>query len=169
MTRKFAVKPYFKKPRSLRSKPLLTIRDMAEKTKPATRKRARKVAILSVKASPAPPQYRGWVTYRVLTRNTVNQHEYVITVLAPQPRVYAIDKVIIDSPVPLFVFTYEYALAKRGNAFIYRSNGDPPVMKNPSNRPGLDHHAYAAVRHLITATRSIRRLTPQQVAERHAQ
>lgn len=166
MTRKFAVKPHFKRPKALRKKPLLTLREMAEKTPTSTRKLSNKVAILRVKQQAGPSHLPGWVTYILRTKNMENKHEYLVTVFAPQERVLSSDKIIVDSECPLFVFRYEYALARRGNAFIYRSNGDPPHSTNPGMRPGVDHHVYASFKHLLRSTKKYKRLTAKEVQAR---
>lgn len=167
MTRKFAMKPHFRTPRRVRKTPTLTLREMAEKTPPATRKRSNKVAILRVKKQTTLPVMglKGWTTYILSTKNMENKHEYRVTIFAPQDNVMSKDKVIVDSECPLHVFRYEYSLAKRGNAFIYRSNGDPPLSTNPSMRAGVDHHVYAAFKFLLRATKKYKRLTPKQVEE----
>lgn len=169
MTRKFAMKPHFRTPRRLRKTPLLSLREIAERTLPATRKRANKVAILRVKKQPALPVMglQGWTTYILSTKNMENKHEYRVTIFVPQDKVMSKDKVMVDSECPAHVFRWEYALARRGNAFIYRSNGDPPHSTNPSNRAGVDHHVYAAFKFLLRATKKYKRLTPKQVEEMH--
>lgn len=157
-----SVRPYFKTPRRLRKTPLLTVRELAEKTPSRIRRNVKNVAIRDVRVGKTPKLLDGYVTYRVDTINMENKHRYIITVFCPTPRVKADSKVIIDSPVPLYVFTYEYSNARRGNGFIYRTNGEPPVQKNPRNLPGLDHHAYAALRYLINKTRDIARQRREQ-------
>jgi hypothetical protein len=47
-------------------------------------------------------------------------------------------------------------MAKRGNAFIYRSNGDRPIQTNPSEKPGIDHHVYASIKWLAKNSKNVR-------------
>lgn len=152
MTFKFGVSPYFKKPKRLRKTPKLTIRDIAERIPQSVRMNSRKVGVISVKRGRAPAFLEGWTVYRVITQNTSNGHRYRISIFSPKRNITLDSLVIIDSPNPLFVFRYEYALAKRGNAYIYRTNGDPPTITNPRLIPGFDHHTYRAIQYLIRNT-----------------
>lgn len=153
MTLKFQVKPYNKVPKRLRNTPRLTVEQILEKVLPATKKRSRVVRINGARVARTPKFLPGWTVYRVDTQNTENRHRYIITIFTPTTLIRKDTKIIVDSPNPLFVFRYEWAMAKRGNAFIYRSNGQPPVQTNPGGRPGLDHHAYAALRFLLKESR----------------
>ena len=125
---------------------------MKYSTKETIRK-AKQVAVLEFNTMRTPAVLKGWTTYRLQTINTENGHRYRITIFSPTPRVTPKTLLMVDSPNPLFVFYYEYAVAKRGNAFIYRSNGEPPANTNPRMRPGLDHHTIAALRYLVKRTK----------------
>lgn len=166
MTMKFAVKPYYKTPKRMRKTPLLTVSDIANKTHPATRKRSRVVKINGCRIARTPRFMEGWTTYRVDTTNMENKHRYIITIFAPDPVVRRDSKVIIDSPNPLHAFKYEFALARRGNSFIYRSNGQPPHQTNPGQIPGMDHHAYAALRFLVKESKVLSKPLRDKLARR---
>lgn len=124
MTLKFQIKPYTKVPQRLVSKPRLTVEDMFKKSTKNSRDKAKKVRILSMQKMRTPKILKDWFTYRLMTQNMENGHRYKITIFSPTLLIKPKTKVIIDSPNANFVYRYEYALAKRGNAFIYRSNGD---------------------------------------------
>ncbi len=47
-----------------------------------------------------------------------------------------------------FLFTDEVALHKRGNADIYFSNGEDPVIKNPKMRPQICKHLIAVLKEI---------------------
>lgn len=153
MTLKYQVKPYFQAPYRLKRTPYYTVSDLAQRTVGPTKKRSRIVRINGVRVARTPKFLTGWTVYRVDTENTENKHRYIITVFSPTPVIKGSTKVIIDSPNPLGVFRYEWALAKRGNSFIYRCNGQPPEMTNPGGKVGLDHHAYAALKFLVKQSR----------------
>lgn len=157
MTLKFQVKPHFKTPKRIKKNPLLTVQEIASKTHPATRKRSRIVRVNGVRVARTPKFLEGWTTYRVDTTNTENKHRYIVTVFSPEPVVRKSSKVIIDDPNPLHAFKYEYALARRGNSFIYRSNGQPPMQTNPGQIPGMSHHAYAALAFLVKESKALAR------------
>lgn len=149
---KTSIKPYFKTPKLLARTPRLSIRQIAQKVSNETRLKSRIVGIEDVSVGRTPRVLEGYTCYRIATRNTENGNQYKITIYSPTPKVTLDSKIIIDSPNPKWVFAYEYAMAKRGNAFIYRSNGDPPVQTNPRLKPGMDHHVYRALQYLIKNT-----------------
>lgn len=156
MTYKYEIKPYFKIPKRLKKTPLLTAKQILMATSPKTVKNSSKVAIQSVDIRPAPAAFlEGYFKYKLDTHNVENGHNYRVTLFVETPIIKANTKVIIDSPNPLWVYTYEYAMAKRGNAFIYRCNGDAPIIKNPRLKAGVDHHVYAALKYLIKSSKSI--------------
>lgn len=163
---KTSIKPYYQKPKMLVKAPRLTIRQMAQKVSSETRSKSRIVGIESAKTGRVPRSLEGYTCYRVQTRNTENGNQYKISIYSPTPKITLDTKVIIDSPNPLFVFFYEYALAKRGNAFIYRSNGDPPVKNNPRLIPGFDHHVYRALQYLVKNTNRAGLKEPEVTPER---
>ena len=49
-----------------------------------------------------------------------------------------------------FLYTDEVALHKRGNADIYFSNGEDPVIKNPKMRPQICKHLIAVLKEIRT-------------------
>jgi hypothetical protein len=157
MTYKFEIPPYFTQPVLKKKTPKLTAKEIIASASPNTIKLGKKVAITDaiIKRTPKALSEYGYTTYRLNTRNMENGHQYRITILSDTPIIKSTSKLIIDSPNPKWVFYYEYAMAKRGNAFIYRSNGDPPVVKNPSQKPGIDHHVYASIKYLSKNSKEI--------------
>jgi hypothetical protein len=152
MTFKFSVKPFFKTPKRLAKTPRLTIQQIAKRVTNETRLKSRKVGVEDAYEGRTPKFLDGYTTYKFITRNTANGHRYKTTVYSPTPKVTSDTKVIIDSPCPVDVFKYEYALAKRGNAYIYRTNGDAPIRTNPKLIPGCSHHVYRIFQYLIRNT-----------------
>lgn len=149
---KTSIKPYFAKPKRLVPKPRLTIREMSRGVPNSTRMKSRIVGMERVWRGNVPAALEGWTCYRAQTRNTKNGNQYKLAVYCETSKITLDSKVIIDSPNPLHVFRYEFALARRGNAFIYRSNGDPPIQTNPRLTPGFDHHIYRFLQYLIKNT-----------------
>lgn len=155
MTFKYSVPKFFSKPKLLR-KPLLTIEQIAAKVKPETKLKSRKVKSLEISEMRGISSMPGYYVYRVVTQNQENGHRYKITIFSTTRKVTLESKIVIDDPCPVFVFKYEYALAKRGNAFLFRTNGEPPVMTNPRLRPGLSHHGYRALADIIKWTKKFK-------------
>lgn len=156
MTFKHSVPKHFPKPKLIRNKPLLTVEDLLVKVSAETKKKARHVQVLSIEPMRAVSLLPGYSVYRIVTLNNENGHRYKLTIFSPTRRIRKDTKIIIDDPCPVFVFRYEYALAKRGNAFIYRTNGDPPMQTNPRLRPGLSHHGVRAVIDLVKYTKAFK-------------
>lgn len=132
--------------------PRLTIQQIARRVPNSTRLKSRQVGVEDAYEGRTPKFLEGYTTYKFVTRNTANGHRYRITVYSPTPKVTVDTKVIIDSPCPVDVFKFEHSLAKRGNAYIYRSNGDAPIRTNPKNIPGCSHHVYRIFQFLIRNT-----------------
>lgn len=156
MTYKFEIKPYYSKPIRKKKTIKLSAKEILMSASPNTVKRAKIVAILSAKKMRTPSILEGFTTFRLNTQNMENKHKYRITIFSDTPTIKSTSKLIIDSPNPLWVFRYEYAMAKRGNAFIYRSNGDRPVVTNPGEKPGIDHHVYASIKWLAKNYKNVR-------------
>lgn len=68
------------------------------------------------------------------------QHVYDITV--PGPHRFAANGVIAHN-CESYIYTYEYANAWHGAAYLIYSNGEPPVWMNPSFAPGMCKHLIA--------------------------
>ena len=113
MTYKYSVKPYFKKPKRLASKPRLTIAQLARGVSNETRLKSKKVAIVSAEEVNAPAALVDYIGYRVITHNTENGHRYKLTIYSPTFKVKMDTKIIIDDPCPVFVFRYEYGYGAR--------------------------------------------------------
>ena len=136
----------------MRKTPTLSIRDINKYVSNETKLKSRVVGIEQAYEGNTPRFLEDWVTYRFQTKNSENGNQYKIAIFSPTPKVTLNSKVVIDSPNPLWVFRYEYAMARRGNAYIFRSNGDAPVQTNPGLRPGIDHHVYRCLQYLIKYT-----------------
>lgn len=55
------------------------------------------------------------------------------------------DRVKVSCSCSDFMFRWEYALTAKGGADIVYGNGDPPVDKNPSMKPGCCKHLVALI------------------------
>lgn len=152
MTFKYAIKPFFKIPKRMRKEPVLTIRDINKYVSNEVKLKSRIVGVEQAYEGNTPKFLEGWVTYRFQTRNQENGHQYKIAIFSPTPNVTLNTKIIIDDQNPVWIFQYEYAMAKRGNAYIFRSNGDAPIRTNPSLRPGVSHHTYRCLQYLVKNT-----------------
>lgn len=152
MTFKHSIRPYFKKPQRLKRQPSLTVSQIVRRLSKDVMNKAKRVGIEEAYEGRTPAFLKGYTTYKFVTRNTENGHRYRLTIFSPTPRVTLDTTIIVDDPCPVFVFRYEYAMAKRGNAYIYRSNGDAPEVTNPGLKPGLSHHGVRAVQYLIKHT-----------------
>lgn len=146
------VAPPYNKPKLLRHPPKLTAKELLQSVWAGDKERSADIAVKQVKRVSAPKKLEGYIAYRIATYNKVNKHIHRITLLF-DGRVGPNSKLIVDSDTFRHVFYYEYALARRGNAFIYRSNGDPAIKTNPRNKAGIDKHVYVALRYVLRAKR----------------
>jgi hypothetical protein len=55
------------------------------------------------------------------------------------------DRVKLSCSCSDFTFRWEYALAQKGGADIFYSNGEPPVDRNPQMKPGCCKHLVALI------------------------
>lgn len=58
-------------------------------------------------------------------------------------------EVLTDCTCARNVFKWEYANALRGNGLIWRGNGEPPLITNPNEHPGLCKHQIALAKWLM--------------------
>lgn len=143
----------FSKPKLLKQPPRMTASELLSSVWAGDKERAEDIAVKQVKRIASPKALPDYITYRVATVNKANRHIHRVTLLFAG-RVSPRAKLIVDSDTFRHVFYYEYALARRGNAFIYRSNGDPPDKTNPRYKPGIDKHTYTALRYVLRAARA---------------
>lgn len=139
------------RPKRLVAEPKLTAKQLLLSVWAGDKERARDIAVKQVKKFKPPKALEGYIGFRVATLNKTNRHIHRVTLLF-KGRVGPKSKLIVDSDTPRHTFFYEYALAKRGNAFIWRSNGDAPVRTNPSNKAGIDKHTFTALRYVLRST-----------------
>lgn len=154
MINKFAIKPYFKRPR-LVTEPVASVAFLFRNTARSHKEKAKNVRINGVKLANPPPNLTklGYMGYALDTTNTENGHRYLIRIFTKKPVITPRSKIIFESGVGVTVFYYEYANAhKYGIQMLYRCNGDPPVQTNPRLRIGADHHTLASIAWLIKNT-----------------
>lgn len=70
-------------------------------------------------------------------------HKVTISSRALTKKIYDAPKVLVDCDCSFFLYYNEYALSTWGAAKIRRSNGEPALVKNPSNIPFCCKHLYA--------------------------
>lgn len=140
--------PAYSKPKLLRKEPKLTAKELLASVWPGDKERSKDIAVRRIKRVRSPKALPNYITFRAITMNKENRHIHYVTILF-KDRVGPKSKVIVDSDTPRHTFFYEYALARRGNAFIWRSNGDPAVRTNPRNKAGIDKHTFVALRHIL--------------------
>lgn len=141
------------KPKLLKSRPQMTAKELLSSVWKGDKERSDDIAVKQAKLIASPKALPDYITYRVATYNKDNRHVHRVTLLF-QGKVAADSKVIVDDDTYRHVFYFEYALARRGNAFIYRSNGEAPVKTNPRNKPGISKHTFAALRYVLRAAKA---------------
>lgn len=143
----------FSKPKLIRAVPKMTAKELLSSVWQGDKVRSNEIAVKQVKRIATPRILDGYIGYRVATMNKDNRHIHRVTLLF-QDAVSPSSKVIVDDDTYRHVFFFEMALAKRGNAFVYRSNGDLPIKTNPRMKPGISKHTYVALRYILKAARA---------------
>lgn len=72
----------------------------------------------------------------------------------------------VDCTCARYLYTWNWALNKHGSAIIDRTNGEPPVEKNPEEVPGICKHSIVALQFLIKSNlRWVPKATARQKAK----
>lgn len=82
------------------------------------------------------------------TKYDIRSYKHVLIKLEPDKK-FTDSKVLFSCSCPDHMFTWEYALTKRGNSQIIFSNGEPADLRNPRNSPGLCKHGIALFRAIL--------------------
>lgn len=73
-------------------------------------------------------------------------HDTLVKLIAP-------GRVWVSCGCESFAYTWEYALTQHMASSIIHSNGEPAVIRNPSNKPGVCLHLYKVLRLKTTMNR----------------
>lgn len=138
-------KPYLSKPKLLKS-PSMSLVRLLRNSQAADIRSAADVRVMKIDNPRLPNGMDGWQFRKVKTITRGSSHQHIVRVywqgeeevLTPRT------KVVVDCTCSRHKYFYEYANAKRGVSFIYRSNGERPDTTNPGLRPGTCKHVYKA-------------------------
>lgn len=115
----------------------MTIRQIMQATPPSRRQAAEWVKITGMKVKKSPQGYP------LVLAQTIASHDNKGVRKSPQPNHRYVTHievqgkyVVVGCSCDDFLYTFEYALAKRGAANIEYSNGEKPVDRNPKLIPG---------------------------------
>lgn len=145
-------------PKLLRRVPKLTTAELVRRADKPTRDRSKRCAVRSIKLAQTPkhkfiePES---VIYRVRVYNKDNKNTSTVTVFFPKGRYGARQKPRVNCSCADFVYKSEHALAKKyGNAYLWRSINQLPVIKNPRSLPLLCKHSLLALKALNRRNKS---------------
>ena len=135
-----------------------SVKDLARLTQQDVKKRMRQLALKSLRVA-HPPKTKllapDTLVYVMIIKNKENKDEHKVTLFFEGGKYRPSAKVIVDCDCPDHIFRWEYALAhKAGNSFIWRSNNDFPIDKNPRLTISLCKHSYAALKFVHRRGRS---------------
>lgn len=145
-------KPLIKPPRLLKDLPTLSVKDLFKRVDENKRTAAKEIAIKTLKTMVAPTSGRiipaDTTIYRVQTYSKHNKHIHNVTIMLRKEELPFTEysKPIIDCSCSSHIFQCEYNLAKRGNAFLWRSNGDAPTV---NTKLTICKHCFVALRYMV--------------------
>ncbi len=145
-------KPLIKPPKLLRATPSFTVKDLFKRVDEKKRTAAKEIAIKTMKTMIAPSSGRiipaDTTIYRVQTYSKHNKHIHNVTIMLRKEELpfSEYSKPIIDCSCSSHIFHCEYNLAKRGNAFLWRSNGDAPLV---NTKLTICKHCFVALRYMV--------------------
>jgi hypothetical protein len=120
----------------------MKMRDILAKTPESRRQNAAFVKVRNIRV-----QRTAYQTLKYIAQ-TYSTHDAKGDMKRGSPTVYETTvetngkQVVVDCGCDDFKFVFEYALNLKKAARLKRSNGEPPIEKNPRNRPGCCKHLY---------------------------
>lgn len=69
------------------------------------------------------------------------------------PLLHKQERIVVDCDCENHLYMWEYALWKHGAARILRCNGEPPVEKNPFEKPSVCRHTYHCLNYIYERKR----------------
>lgn len=145
-------KPYIVPPKLLRKEPKLTIKQLLNTMNPQRKEAVKEIAVKAIRTMALPKSSiipQDTLTYRVQTYSKHNKHIHNCTIFVMDHKFQAFSpesKVIVDCSCSSHKYQCEYNLAKRGNALLWRSNGEPPMVNTTLL---CCKHTYIALRVLL--------------------
>jgi hypothetical protein len=143
--------PEIRPPKKLRSTPKSNVKQLLNLVDQKKRVAAKEIAIKAMRTMDLPANQKlvppETVTYRIQTYSKHNRHIHNVTVFAVEGLPFTSEsKVMIDCSCSSHIFHSEYHMARRGNAFLWRSNGDAPTT---NLTPTICKHTYMALRYML--------------------
>lgn len=90
-------------------------------------------------------------TYRIQTYSKHNRHIHKVTVFCVESTFDKDAKVVVDCSCSSHIFQCEYNLARRGNALLWRCNGEAPTQ---NLKLTICKHTYQALRTMLRMKKS---------------
>lgn len=143
--------PLIKPPKLLRKIPKLNVQQLLNLADQKKRDSAKEIAVKTVntmtltKKGIFDPETT--TTYRIQTYSKHNKHIHKVTIFVPNGQPFDKDaKVVVDCSCSSHIFQAEVLLANRGNALLWRSNGEQPVVHT---KLCTCKHVYQALRTML--------------------
>lgn len=144
-------KPMIKPPKLLRTTPKLTVRQLLAAVDEKKREASKEIAIKTMRTIAVPKSGKiipaDTPAYRIQTYSKHNRHIHNVSVFIVDKQPFSADsKCIIDCSCSSHIFHSEFNLAKRGNAFLWRCNGQAPTTYIGLT---ICKHCYVALRYMV--------------------
>ena len=146
--------PFFKNPK-LMAAPRITLEQAYRATDLPEIRTVKDVQLVSVKKAKVAftkGPLKGFQAYRARTYTMNNRHRHEVLMLYEPDDSGALradSRIVINCSCRRLRFQWEYANAKVGLSFIYYSNGQPPVIKNPGNIWSTCKHSLRLASYLL--------------------
>lgn len=144
-------KPYIKPPRLVKTPPRYTVAQLMKTVSADRRQLVKNLAIKKLGTITLPISTKvipnDTLTYRSQTYSKHNKHLHNVTIFCVDGNAFnEHSKVLVDCSCSDHVFRYEWNLARRGNAFMWRCNGEPPTVYT---KLSICKHAYITLRFML--------------------
>lgn len=139
--------PLIKPPKLLRKTPKFSVSQLINLADQKRREAAKEIAVKTVntmtltKRGLFDPERT--LTYRIQTYSKHNRHIHKVTVFCVDGVFDKDAKVVVDCSCSSHIFQCEYNLARRGNALLWRCNGEAPTQ---NLKLTICKHTYQALR-----------------------
>jgi hypothetical protein len=138
----------------------LSLKELIKASDPARQERANYVVhietIKRLRTGKGLPAVEATAWYEDLLRpNSQEAHtRYTVQIVGLDDQtkpIYRQNRVLVSCACKDWVFRWEYANAIHGATRIIYGNGQPAVMHNPNNIPGLCKHSLAVAEHVLSS------------------
>ncbi len=149
------MKPHFKPAKLVRSTPKLSVMQLLKLADAKKKELVKELAVRKLGTLELPANTKtiptSTVSYRIQTYSKHNKHIHNVSVFLVDGNPFSEHShVIVDCSCSDHAYRSEYNLAKRGNAFMWRCNGEAPLV---NTKLQICKHTHLALRYMVRQSR----------------